>query len=137
MRNAASKQTSEPLHGYTVHTRSWEAIVGFYHDLIWNGWPLLPMLRVVEAIVASPVASRIHAATSMDTLLLSDCEDFGVADNTLQITYQFDERTFHFHHRSNASGLDDGKICSEAEVMQTLRLFLRLKYGILFEIPEP
>jgi hypothetical protein len=94
------------------------------------------MLRVVEAIAASPAVSKIHGATSMDTLILSDGEDFATAHSTLQITYQFDERTFHFHHHDNESGQDDGKICSEAEGMQTLRLFLRLKYGILFEIPE-
>jgi hypothetical protein len=129
-----AKQSSEPSRGYSVHTRSWESIVGFYHDLVWNGWPLLPVLQVVEAIATSPVASQIHGATSMDTLLLSDCEDFRMG-NTLEITYQLNERTFHFYHRS-FSGLDDGKICSETEVMQTLRLFLRLKYGILFEIPE-
>jgi hypothetical protein len=110
--------------------------VGFYHDLIWNGWPMLPMLSLVEAMASSPVASQIHGTTSMDTLLLSDSEDLSAGGNTLQITYQSDERTFHFHHR-NSSGQDDGKICSEAEVMQTLRLFLRLKFGILFEIPEP
>ena len=96
---------------------------------------MLPMLSVVDALAASPVASEIYAATSMDTLLLSDCEDFRMG-NTLEIAYRLDERTFHFHHQS-FSGLDDGKICSEDEVMQTLRLFLRLKYGILFEIPEP
>ena len=96
---------------------------------------MLPMLGVVEAIAASPVASGIHATTSMDTLLLSDCEDFRMG-NTLEITYRLDDRTFHFHHQS-FSGQDDGKICSEAEAMQTLRLFLRLKYGVLFEIPEP
>jgi hypothetical protein len=135
VKNVAAKQSSKPWRGYSVHTRSWESIVGFYHDLIWNDWPMLPMLSVVEAMASSPAASQIHGATSMDALLLSDCEDFRMG-NTLEITYQLDERTFHFHHRS-FSGHDDGKICSEAEVMQTLRLFLRLKYGILFEIPEP
>jgi hypothetical protein len=136
VRNVAAKKSSEPSHGYAVHTRSWESIVGFYHDLIWNGWAMLPMLGVVEAIAASSVASKIYAATSMNTLLLSDSGDLGAGDGPLEITYQADERTFRFHH-CNVSGQDDGKICSEAEAMQTLRLFLRLKYGILFEVPEP
>jgi hypothetical protein len=135
VRNVSAKKSSDPSLGHAVHPRSWESIVGFYHDLIWNGWAMLPMLAVIEAIAASPVASKIHAATSMDTLLLSDSEDLGAGDGPLEITYQCDQRTFHFHHR-NASGQDDGKICSEAEVMQTLRLFLRLKYGILLEVPE-
>lgn len=136
MTNITPQRTSEAWRGYTIHTRSWDAIADFYRDLISKGSSMLPMLRVVEAIAGSPAAAEIHGATSMSDLLLSDCKDFRKGDSTLRISYQSSEQTFHFHHEC-FSGHDDQKNCTKAEVFQTLRLFLRLKYGVLFEIPVP
>jgi hypothetical protein len=68
----------------------------------------------------------------MDDLLLSDCQDFRGGDNTLCISYSPTNRTFTFRHRS-FSGAHDEKACAESEAFRTLRLFLKLKYGILFE----
>lgn len=48
----------------------------------------------------------------------------------LRISYCPEKREFEFRHAS-FSGRDDQKVCSEAEAMQTLKLFLRLKYGAL------
>ncbi len=134
MTDDTPKTRLEGQRGYVIRTRSWEAIVEFYRDLISKRWPFLPMLRVVEAIAASPAAAQIHGATSHSDLLLSDCADFRSGDSTLEIVYEPSDRTFRFHHRSFSSR-DDEKTCTEAEALQTLRLFLRLKYGVLFEIP--
>ena len=134
MTDITPKTRLEGKRGYVIHTRSWDAIVDFYRDLISKGWPFLPMLRVIEAIAASPAATQVHGATSHSDLLLSDCADFRSGDSTLSIIYQPSDRTFHFHHRSFSSH-DDEKTCTEAEALPTLRLLLRLKYGVLFETP--
>ena len=134
MTDITPKRTSEAWRSYATHTRPWDAIADFYRDLIAHGWSMIPMLRVIETIASSPVATQIHGATSHETLLLSDSPDFRIGDSTLHVCYHPTEREFHFRHRS-FSGHDDQKTCGEAEVLQTLRLFLRLKYGILFEIP--
>jgi len=68
-------------------------------------------------------------------LYISDCEDFRAGDGVLHICYRPAEHRFEFYHRA-FSGHHDQEICSEAEVFQTLRLFLRLKYGVLYEIPS-
>ena len=134
MTDITPKTRLEGQRGYVIHTRSWNAIVEFYRDLISKGWAFLPMLHVVEAIASSPAATQIHGATSHSDLLLSDCADFRSGDSTLSIVYQPSDRTFHFDHRSFSSH-DDEKTCTEAESLPTLRLFLRLKYGVLFETP--
>jgi hypothetical protein len=134
MTDITPKRTSEPWRSYVMHTRPWDAIAAFYRGLVAHGWAMEPMLRVVEVIAASPIAADIHGATSHEELALSDCPDFRVGDSTLRILYQPSERVFRFRHRS-FSGHDDEKTCSEAEALQTLRLFLKIKYGNLFEIP--
>jgi hypothetical protein len=136
MTDITPKTRLEGQRGHVIHTRSWDALVEFYRDLISKRWPFLPMLRLVEAMAVSPAATQIHGATSMADLLLSACEDFRIGDSTLRVSYRPDERRFYFYHHS-FSGHDDQKTCTEAEVMQTLRLFLRLKYGVLFEPPLP
>jgi hypothetical protein len=134
MTDITPKRTPGAWRSYVMHTRPWDVIADFYRDLIAQGWSMAPMLHVIEVIAASPVAAQIHGATSHEEIALSDCPDFRVGDSTLRILYQPQERTFRFRHHS-FSGHDDEKICSEAEALQTLRLFLKLKYGILFEIP--
>lgn len=136
MADITPKTRLEGQRGYVIRTRSWDAIVEFYRDLISEGWAFLPMLRVVEAIATSPAAAQLHAATSHSVLLLSDCADFRSGDSTLQIGYEPGDQTFHFRHHSFSSH-DDQKTCSEAEALPTLRLFLRLKYGVLFDTPVP
>ena len=134
MTEITPKNRGEGQRGYIIHTRSWERLIDFYRDLISKGQPHLSMLRIVEAIAHSSVSEQLHGATSMDTLLLSDCPNFRSGDSTLRISYHPDKHLLHFEHHS-FSGRDDRKSCAESEAMQTLRLFLRLKYGVLFEIP--
>jgi hypothetical protein len=134
MTDITPKTRLEGQRGYVIHTRSWEAIVELYRDLISKGWAFVPMLQLVEAIAASPAAVQIHGATSHSDLLLSDCADFRSGDSTLSVVYEPSDRTFSFHHGSFSSH-DDQKTCTQAEALQTLKLFLRLKYGVLLETP--
>jgi hypothetical protein len=130
MTDITPKTRLEGQRGYVIHTRPWEAIVEHYRKLD----ALAPMLRLVESIASSPVSSQLFAGTSMSDLLLSDSADFRIGDSTLRIRYHSSNQQFDFRHTS-FSGNDDQKVCAESEALQTLRLFLRLKYGVLFEIP--
>jgi hypothetical protein len=129
MTDITPKTRLEGQRGYVIHTRPWEAIAEHYrkHDA------LAPMLHLVESIASSPVSSQLFAGTSMFDLLLSDTTDFRIGDSTLRISFRPSERQFEFRHTS-FSGHDDQKVCAESEALSTLRLFLRLKYGVLFEI---
>lgn len=134
MTDITPKTRLEGQRGYVIRTRPWDVLVEFYRELISKGWAFIPMLRLVEAIATSPAAAQLHGATSHSDLLLSDCADFRSGDSTLSVVYEPSDRTFRFHHRSFSSH-DDEKTCTEAEALQTLRLFLRLKYGVLLETP--
>ena len=132
MTDITPKTRPEGQRGHVIHTRPWADIVEHYRK--HGGSALKPMLRLVEAIASSPVSTQLFAATSMFDLLLSDCVNFRIGDSTLHISYRSSENQFEFRHIS-FSGHDDQKVCAEPEMLQTLRLFLRLKYGVLFEIP--
>lgn len=130
MTDITPKTRLEGQRGYVIRTRPWDSIAEHYrkHEA------LAPMLHLVEAIATSRVASQLYAGTSMFDLLLSDSADFRIGDSTLRISYRPSDRQFEFRHIS-FSGHDDQKACGESEALPTLRLFLRLKYGVLFEIP--
>ena len=128
MTDITPKSRLEGQRGHVVHTRPWPLITDHYRERPG----LEPFVRLVEAIASSPVAPQLFGATSMDDLLLSDCQDFRGGDTTLCISYRPTNHTFTFRHRS-FSGRDDEKACAESEAFQTLSLFLKLKYGILFE----
>jgi hypothetical protein len=134
MTDITPKRSSEAWRGYVIHTRPWSAIVERYRQRVSRGLPLQPLLALLEAIESSPISSEVFGATSMFDVLLSDCADFRQNDSTLRISYRPTEHQFEFRHTS-FGGHCDQKVCSESEALQTLRLFLRLKYGVLFEIP--
>ena len=90
------------------------------------------MLHLVECLAASPFADELFPTTSMHTLLITDNEQFHHDDNVLFITYDSRKHEFKFEHRT-LSGKNDEKICGENEAMQTLSLFLKYKFGILFD----
>jgi len=120
----------EGQRGFVIRTRPWEAIADHYRKHDGHA----PMLHLVEAIASSPVSGQLFAGTSMADLLLSDSADFRIGDSTLHISYRRGDRHFEFRHTS-FSGHDDSTVCAESEALPKLRLFLRLKYGVLFEIP--
>jgi hypothetical protein len=93
-----------------------------------------PMLRFVEAVGASPASSQLFVSTSMFDLLVSDTPDFRTGDSTLCISYRPSDGMFQFRHRSY-SGHDDEKSCTESEALETFRLFVRMKFGVLYEKP--
>ena len=131
MTDITPKSRLEGQRGHLVHTRAWPDIIEHYRK--HGGSSLLPMLRLVESLAASPASSEIFGATSMFDLLLSDNRDFRGGDSTLCVSYNVAARQFQFRHRT-FSGHDDQKSCAESEALQTLRLFLRMKYGVLYEL---
>lgn len=130
MTDITPKGRLEGKRGLVIHTRPWPEIIEHYRK--HGGQAFLPMLRLVESIAASPASSEVFGATSMLGLLLSDTPNFRGGDSTLQVSYDSAAHQFLFRHKT-FSGHDDQKICAESEVLETLRLFLRMKYGVLFE----
>jgi hypothetical protein len=134
MTDITPKSRLEGKRGHVIHTRPWQTIADFYRDLVVRGVPVEPLLRLVEAICSSPGASQLFGATSMSDLLLSDTQDFRSGDNTVRISYRASEHEFAFRHITFSGG-NDQKTCTEAEAWQTLRLFVRMKFGVLLERP--
>jgi len=130
MTDITPKSRLEGQRGYVIHTRPWPEIIEHYKK--HGGSAFTPMLRLVESLVTSPASSQVFGATSMFDLLLSDSHDFRAGDTTLRVSYHPREHQFEFSHRT-FSGHDDHKTCTESEASQTLRLFLRVKYGVLYD----
>ena len=97
----------------------------------WNGSDQLGYL--VETLAASPVANELFASTSMGALLITPDEKYHAGDNLLSISYLPGTREFEFEHLTIA-GKNDRKTCDEREGLRTLSLFLKYKFGVLFEI---
>jgi hypothetical protein len=114
------------------HAVPWEKIVKHYTDCVEKyNLHYEPMLRLAESLATSSIASELFPHTSMHTLLITDNEQFYHDDNELRISYDSQNHKFKFEHRT-LSGKNDKKICSESEAFQTLSLFLKYKFGILF-----
>jgi hypothetical protein len=121
---------TQAYRGYVVEPRPWSDVARFYRE--HTGGHFAAMLPLVEALASSPAASDLWAFTSMQTLAISDSTDHRTGDSTLYITYKPSDQTFEFHHRS-FSGHDDHTTCSQAEALQTLRSFVKHKFGVLLE----
>ena len=59
-------------------------------------------------------------------------EQFHHNDNVLFISYDPEKHKFEFEHRT-LSDKNDKKICDEKDAFQTLSLFLKYKFGVLFD----
>ena len=90
------------------------------------------MLNLVESLAASPIASELFPTTSMHTLLITDNEQFHHNDNVLFISYDPEKHKFEFEHRT-LSDKNDKKFCDEKDAFQTLSLFIKYKFGVLFD----
>lgn len=130
MTDITPKTRLEGQRGHVIHTQPWPEIVERYRGVA----SFAPMLRFVETVAALPVNTQLFPATSMFDLLVSDCADFRFGDSTLCISYRPSDGMFEFGHHS-FSGHDDRKTCAEAEALETFRLFVRVKYGVLFDRP--
>jgi hypothetical protein len=115
------------------HAVPWEKIVKHYKSCIEQyNLRYEPMLRLVESLATSPFASELFPHTSMHTLLITDNEQFYHNDNELRISYDSQNHKFEFEHRT-LSGKNDKKSCGEEGAFQTLSLFLKYKFGVLFD----
>jgi len=130
MADITPKRTPEAHRSYAVRTQPWPEIAERFRGV----GEFAPMLRFVETVAASPVSGQLFVSPSMFDLQVSDCPDFRVGDSTLRISYHPSHGTFTFRHHS-FSGHDDEKTCTESEALETFRLFVRLKYGVLFDRP--
>ncbi len=68
-----------------VKSQSWKEIADFYRGMVEHGLDMLPMLRLVEEIAASPYAHGLYPITSMFTLCLSQHPDFEYGQNMLRV----------------------------------------------------
>lgn len=93
------------------------------------------MLHLVESLAASSFSTELFPHTSHNTLVITDSEQFHRDDNELLISYDPQNHKFEFEHRT-LSGKNDKRICREEEAFQTLSLFLKYKFGILFNQSE-
>jgi hypothetical protein len=107
--------------------RPWGEIVDHYQHCRCG-----PMLHLVELLATSSIANELFPTTSMHTLLITDSEQFYHDDNVLFISFDPDKHKFEFEHRT-LSNKNDKKSCGEEEVFQTLSLFLKYKFGVLFD----
>ena len=128
MTDITPKRKPEAWRSYIVRTKPWPDIIAYFQK---DAPHCDPMLRLVASLAASPASSQLFAATSMSDLLISDTEDFRIGDSTLRVSYNAIDRKFEFRHRT-FSGHNDHTTCPESEALQMLYLFLKLKYGVLY-----
>jgi hypothetical protein len=130
MTDIPSKKSFEALRGHATRTSPWSDIAER-----WRRVPsFAPMLRLVESVASSPASSQVFPSTSMFELLVSDSPDFRIGDSTLHVVYRPSDGMFEFHHHS-FSGHDDEKTCFEQEALETFWLFVKIKFGVLYEKP--
>jgi hypothetical protein len=113
----------------------WDIIVKRFQELTLRNLRFEPMLKLVSTIAASPQAEELFARKSMHSVLITDTEEIRNNDNVLLVSYSPIMEKFEFEHRTLA-GKDDKKKCEEAEALQTLSLFIKYKFGVLFN-PKP
>jgi hypothetical protein len=112
---------------------SWKTIIERYRGRIEKyHWRYEPMLVLVESLASSAAAKELFPTTSMSQLLITDTDQFYHNDNVLFISYNADKREFEFEHRT-LSAKNDKKVCSADESLQILSLFLKYKFGVLFD----
>ena len=138
MSDITQKRGREGRRGVVVKTRSWSEIVDTWADWAREIPRIKPLHRFVSALAASPVASTLFAANLKHGdgpgIAFSDSADFYSTDGVLEVRYFIVGEHFEFKHRT-FSGHDDHKIVQASEAIETLRLFLRYKFGILLEGP--
>ena len=110
-------------------------MVKFYEGLTEQHLHFAPMLHLVRIVAESRVAKDLFPHTSMFTLVIAAEEEWHPDDNLLVIEYESSSRTFKFEHRT-LSKRNDKKVCVEAEVLETLRLFLKYKFAVLLNLSE-
>lgn len=138
MTDITPKREREAWRGTVTQTQPWAEIVETWADLAKAMPKLEPLHRFVCALAASPASSVLFARSLMHGdgpgIALSDSPNFRSTDGVLEIRYFIGGKIFEFRHRT-FSGHDDHKTVQASEAVETLRLYLRYKYGVLLEGP--
>jgi len=94
-----------------------------------------PLLKLAKSLADSPAAAELYSTYSLSGWIITDTPHLHWNDNILLVRYDARKKRFEFEHRTLAKH-NDIQDCSEAEGPEKLKLFLRYKYGVLFE-PTP
>jgi hypothetical protein len=107
-----------------VHTTPWADIL---RELEGTQSPYLPLVQV---IFKSDYSSEIFGGVFLSGLLISDCPDFQWGVHMLRI--ESSSGSLVFSYTRGPGGFEDNttKEVVEAEGVQTLDLFLKIKYGV-------
>jgi len=135
MKDITPKREREAWRGKPTQTEPWEKIAAYWSNFAADMPQLEPLHRFVQTIASSPLSSSVFGRITWHGIALSDTPDFRSTDNTLEIDYFTPGGHFEFRHRT-FSGNDDRKMVKASEALETLRLFLKYKYGVLIKIPE-
>jgi hypothetical protein len=132
------KRERESWRGPAKAARPWPYIVQFWDDWTIERPKLEPLRQLIHTLAESPAAAVLFGSFFQhgegDGIMVSDSPDFHRTDGVLEIYFRPTGSHFEFRHRT-FSGHDDHKICQAPEAVETLRLFLRYKYGVLLEGP--
>jgi hypothetical protein len=132
------KREREAWRGIVIKTQPWSEILDNWAWYAKEMPRFKPLHEFISALAASPVASTLFAANLKHGdgpgIAFSDSPDFRSTDGVLEVRYFVGPEHFEFRHRT-FSGRDDHKIVHASEAIETLRLFLKYKFGILLEGP--
>lgn len=92
-----------------------------------------PIRQLVYDLHSCAAEDLCATQTMGGNLLLSPESELHWNDNVLLISYQPEEKLFHFEHRT-VSKNDDSKDAPIKEAWNTLRLFIGYKFGL--KLPE-
>ena len=134
MKEIALNRPTDVWRGKPRTTQPWPEIVSYWQDWVKDQPFREPLCRLVAALASSPVSSSLFGSITWHGIAISDTIDFRSTDNTLEIDLLTREGQFEFRHRA-FSGHDDRKMVPASEALETLRQFLKYKYGLLFEPP--
>lgn len=136
MTDITPKRERESWRGPTIKTEPWAEIVETWAGLAAAIPKLKPLHQFLRTLAASTVSSVLFASSLKHGdgpgIALSDSPDFHGMDGVLEIRYFLGGEHFEFLHRT-FSGHNDRKIVQASEAIETLKLFLRYKYGVLLE----
>jgi len=93
----------DPKNTYTPMTaspRPWADIEAFYVSLTESAFDQQPMVDLVRHIRSTYAEGRLHAITSMRTMIVSVNNPIELNRENLRIDYSFDDRTWTFSYFS-------------------------------------
>lgn len=138
MTDITPKRDREAWRGIARVSRPWPEIVQYWADWVTEMPKLEPLHQLVRALALSPASSVLFGCIMPlgdgTGIFVSDSPEFRSTDGTLEIRFIPSGSHFEFRHRT-FSGHDDHKMVQASEAVETLRLYLKYKYGVLLEGP--